>query len=294
MNIRTGEWNHNRALAIAAAVAAISLVVSFRVEAQGRSASEPRFEVASVRLYSASSTSVISRPSSDWAVADGTSWGQPGGMIALRGIVLSSVLRHAFGIRPGQLKGPSWLDQDFYEILANVPADATKEQIPLMFQNLFKERFRLQFHLEPQTRRVFALTLLRDGQRLEEADEDAAPTRFAGKAPNVGSGPFGGFAMTRANGIVYAELRSATMPQLALALSQGQLLDLPVYDATGLEGSYHVTLEIDSRGLTLDAPNPLGPAILEALRKQGLNLENRRMEVENFVIDHIERSPAEN
>jgi uncharacterized protein (TIGR03435 family) len=124
-------------------------------------------------------------------------------------------------------------------------------------------------------------------------------------------------AKTRfANGVLHTEFAGMTMKSLTEYLNQYPdtqyvigLLDLPVVDMTELKGSYQVTLDI-SRG---DMPRARGPANQEdasqalptasdppgnsvraSLQKLGLKLERRRLPVEKFVIDLVERTPTEN
>lgn len=65
---------------------------------------------------------------------------------------MSSLLSAAFGLGVDQIKGPAWL-RDFtampyYEIVATMPPDTTKEQGERMLQKLLIERSHLVFHYE--------------------------------------------------------------------------------------------------------------------------------------------------
>jgi uncharacterized protein (TIGR03435 family) len=124
-------------------------------------------------------------------------------------------------------------------------------------------------------------------------------------------------AKTRfANGILHTEFASMRMKLLTGYLNQYPdtqyvigLLDLPVVDMTELKGSYQVTLDIsrgdmprarapanqEDGGQALPtASDPPGNSVRASLQKLGLKLERRRLPVEKFVIDHIERAPTEN
>jgi uncharacterized protein (TIGR03435 family) len=80
---------------------------------------------------------------------------------------------------------------------------------------------------------------------------------------------------------------------------------------TELEGSYQVTLDISSSdfprvravqpadqgaaGQAVPAASePSGSSVRASLEKLGLKLERRRLPIEKFVVDHIERKPTEN
>jgi uncharacterized protein (TIGR03435 family) len=131
-----------------------------------------------------------------------------------------------------------------------------------------------------------------------------------------GTGPFG-MAKTRfANGVLHTDFASMTMKSLTEYLNQYPdtqyvigLLDLPVVDMTELKGSYQVTLDIsrgdmprargpanqEDAGQALPTPSdPPGYSVRASLQKLGLKLERRRLPVEKFVIDLVERTPTEN
>ena len=77
-----------------------------------------------------------------------------------------------YDLQAYQLSGPAWLDTEPFDILATVPAGAPKDQIPLMFQDLLAERFKLKFHRETQTAASYALVVGEGGPKLKEALPD--------------------------------------------------------------------------------------------------------------------------
>jgi uncharacterized protein (TIGR03435 family) len=74
-----------------------------------------------------------------------------------------------------------------------------------------------------------------------------------------------------------------------------KLLEHPVFDETGLEGKYDVTLDFAPvQASPTPANDDLGPSISAAIQEQlGLKLEATKRPVEVFVIDHVEK-PSEN
>ena len=89
----------------------------------------------------------------------------------------------------------------------------------------------------------------------------------------------------------------------------------PVTNSTGLEGNYDVSLQwapdqmgnvsspfgnVSSPlpGMENNAPaasEPSGPDLFTALQEQlGLKLQPKKVTIEIFVIDHIEKTPTEN
>jgi uncharacterized protein (TIGR03435 family) len=278
-------------------------------------APQPAFEVASVKLSTAGRMG--QSPNS-------RSWGDVTGRISLPNIQLQSILTRAYDVKPYQISGPSWLTSEFYDIVANVPKGAAKEQIPLMFQALLADRFRLTLHRETQMTPVYALVVAKGGPKLQEvppeSDEAIAPGQGGivrkgaiGNGPTFSTvskgGAFGAFKLTSEGGVQYFEFLKMTMKGLAAFLSQG-MVGLPVVDMTDLKGFYHVPLETNWAGLrvanaaltnTADtsqspatASDPMGLSIVESLQRIGLRLEHQKAPIEKLIIDHIEKVPAGN
>jgi hypothetical protein len=70
------------------------------------------------------------------------------GTVTLKGDPLKIVLMEAFKVKSYQIEGPSWLDEDCFDIVAKMPEGATSDQIPAMLQALLVERFKLAAHKE--------------------------------------------------------------------------------------------------------------------------------------------------
>ena len=140
-----------------------------------------------------------------------------------------------------------------------------------MLQALLKERFQMNFHLETRDVPAYTLTVARGGLKAKAAAPGASP----------------GFR--RAAGHLASE--SATMSLLADKLSQQS--DRPVVDATGIQGSYAVTLDWVSDELSKDAGS--GASLYTAIQEQlGLKLEASKAPMEVVVIEHLERAPTSN
>ena len=219
-------------------------------------AAQPKFEAASVKR-------------TDPGIV-GKSLGP--GTVVLKGIPLKPILAEAFKVKPDQIVGPSWLDDDCFEIVAKMPEGATSDQLPAMLQALLVERFKLAARKEDRPRAIYALVVDKNGPKLKESDASAQTGRTMFR-----SGP--GIAGFKG---------SMTMATLALRFS-GKL-DRPVQDFTGLTGKYDVDLT-----WTPDPASEPYPDIFTAVRESlGLRLEPRKEPVETLVIDHINRIPTEN
>src|SRR5580658_3856243 len=87
---------------------------------------QPSFEVASVKPSAARDFNP-----NLMGMRGGPGTADPG-QIAYTGVILKNVLLSAYGVDSYQVSGPGWLDQERYDILANVPPGTAKEQFNAM------------------------------------------------------------------------------------------------------------------------------------------------------------------
>ena len=86
--------------------------------------------------------------------------------VELKGLPLKPILAEAFHVKIDQIVGPSWLDEECFDIIAKVPEGATSEQRPAMFQALLAERFKLAAHKEDRPSNVYALVVDKGGPKV--------------------------------------------------------------------------------------------------------------------------------
>jgi uncharacterized protein (TIGR03435 family) len=70
------------------------------------------------------------------------------GTLFYRHVVLTAVIRRAYGVDGQQISGPDWINQDCYDFEAKFPPDTLLPQMREMLRNLLSERFRFQAHVE--------------------------------------------------------------------------------------------------------------------------------------------------
>lgn len=103
-----------------------------------------QFEVASVKRFAPVPTA--------GGVYFGPPRGGPGtpdpGLITWTYARLRDLLMTAYDVKTYQVYGPDWLNTERYDILARVPANATKDQVRVMWQTLLSDRFLLVLHHE--------------------------------------------------------------------------------------------------------------------------------------------------
>jgi len=211
---------------------------------------------------------------------------------AAKNHALKTLIAAAYNLSPRAISGgPAWVDSVRYDILARTPGGVRpnlNEQMS-MLRSLLSDRFRLEFHREPQELRSYALTIAKAGPKLKEStvSSDVAPQ---GPPPLI-------FVVSPQ--LVRLPGRSATMVELASVL-QRAALDDPVLDKTGLTARYDFDLEftpdetVFGGVLGKGVDDSAKPGLFAAIQQQlGLKLEKTRGTVDVLVIDHVER-PSEN
>src|SRR6266480_44725 len=249
-------------------------------QAQNTAATEPGYEVASVKPNKAGSDqSRLIFP--------------PDGMAATN-VTLQMFIRAAYAVQDYQISGaPNWLKSEKYDIEARMNGSVADELRKLspdqrtlkrnrMLQVLLAERFKLSLHRETKELPVYALVIAKGGPKLHEAKHSVM---------RLGRG----------------ELTSHEVGIALLARALSRQLGRPVLDKTGLPGYYEFTLhwtpEESQTFIGFDGtiipdnarpPDSSWPSVFAAVQEQlGLKLESQKGPVEILVIDHVER-PSEN
>jgi uncharacterized protein (TIGR03435 family) len=302
-------------------------VFAFTATCSALAQSNLTFEVASVRQSDFQSNAAV-KP-----MTGGPGTDDPGRMTWWRRS-LGDLLVYAYGLKPDRILGPDWITSGDYliprfDIVANVPNGATKEQVQVMLQNLLAERFSLSLHHEQKNFPAYELTVAKAGPKLKASSIDpnnlAPPpkshvqTLRDGIVPELPEG-FAGMASTPPgpSGVWHTIARAQFVSALVGLLKSVTGED--VVDKTGLTGVYDFNLEYTTEGLTgnfadiavllaqkaaaLQARNgqgtgevqsPDGPNLFSALEKQlGLKLAKKSEPVDVLVIDHAEKVPAVN
>jgi uncharacterized protein (TIGR03435 family) len=235
--------------------------------------------------------------------------GDPG-RLNFANVSLKDLIRQAYEVKDYQITGPDWLNATRYDVVAKLPPNTTKEQVPLMLQSLLADRFKLTLHRDKKELPVYVLVVGKNGPKLKKSEEDSG-----GPAPAGPPGLFGGRGRVQM-GRGRLTAKNSTVSGFADILSRQ--LDRPVVDGTGIQGLYDFTLEWtpDERqnmrpggvvpmreageeahaGPAPNAPEPgAHPTIFAAVQEQfGLKMEAKKNPVEILVIDHAEKAPTEN
>src|SRR5579864_8599913 len=61
------------------------------------------------------------------------------GRLTYTNLTLKAMITTAYDVKPDQVTGPGWLDTERFDIVAKIPAGATKAQVNQMLQNLLAD-----------------------------------------------------------------------------------------------------------------------------------------------------------
>ena len=197
------------------------------------------------------------------------------GLVHYTHVSLQNLLAQAYRIKNAQISGPNWLDSDRFDIAAKMPPGTTPDDLPSMLRTLLAERFELRYHTETKTVSGYSLTVAKGGPKLVKADGDAGD--ISTDSVTARRRIKGNIGMTYLAGLL------------------ANMVDRPVVDETGIKGVYRIDLVWSEDGSTDSSAAEDFPSLFTALRSTlGLGLESRRIPVDIYVIDHVDRVPVAN
>jgi uncharacterized protein (TIGR03435 family) len=284
----------------------LTAFASFAVFGQAPAAS-PEFEVASVKP-SAESANPMANVSRGLHI--------DGAMVSYDGMPLRWYLRTAYRVKEHQISGPDWINSERFDIVAKLPAGATREQIPDMLLALLVDRFKLTSHRETKDFPVYALTVAKGGLKMKESPLHPTTDEGVGKNNvdvNVTGGNRGAVVSLGKGASVSFEAQRLVAKKVTMAYladSLARFVDRPVVDMTNVTGTYDCTIPYnldDLRALILSsapAGTPLPPrqaevgdngvSLVDSLLALGLKMEPRKAPLDMVVIDHMEKTPTAN
>jgi len=242
------------------------------------------FEVASVKLTDPND-SVFVTMSADPAI------------VSYRNLTLRDAIRGAYKVSDFQIVGPDWMSNVRFEVDAKLPATATTDQIPEMFQALLEERFKLTWRREPKEMQVYALMVGKDGPKLKPAQ-----TVPPGQAMAMGTDGKPRAAVVFGGSLSQMKITAPHASLRTLVGVASRFTSRPVVDATGIDGEYDFSItfaaETDAGLPRSFQSNPAlsepAPSFAEAVKKYGLRIESRKETIDMFIITSVEKKPTEN
>ena len=265
---------------------------------------KPQFEVASVKP-------VQTAAGPDRGVAMMRMWEMmpPGalpmpdpGRLHIQGWSLRQLVAAAYRVRSDKVSGPSWMEDERFDIEAKLPEGFKPGQAQEMLQSLLAERFGLELHDERRELPGFALVVGKRGTKLEEFVPPVPPAESSNPEESqeeqkeqaqermkaiqaqmqerMRSGP-------RMAGRSWSSWKGITATQWAEHLAS--MAGGPVEDETGLSGKYNIAIE--TWRATDDEPEH---TVFDAVEELGLKLVPRKVPVDLLVIDKVSKTPTPN
>jgi uncharacterized protein (TIGR03435 family) len=280
-------------------------VVSLLIAAPALAQKLPEFEVASIKPT----------PEGTNPAAAAVGLRITGDQVRISGLSLKDYIGMAYSLEPPQVIVPEWAAQVRFDISANLPADATREQIPPMLQALLVDRFQLKAHKESREFPIYALTVSKGGLKIKGTPVDPNAPRPAAVEAG-GGGSAAGIVITLGQGTFTLasnklEVKNMTMADLAGALTR--FSERKTIDATGNTDRFDFSLDLAQEdyqfALMRAAVNNgvvLPPQVLRFLdtapsnvfgqyiAKTGLELEERRAPLDVVIVDSVARAPVAN
>ena len=282
-----------------------SLVVC---SAFGQSASNPQFEVASIRASS---------PLDQGTVNVGVHI--DGSQIRVAYLTLKDYVGLAYRMKVSQISGPDWISNQQFDIAATLPKGVATSQIPEMFQALLADRFQLKVHRIKKEFPVYVLLVGKGPLKLKEIPPDsnddsddpkgtvniAAGGSAAGVSVNLGHGSSWSFVPNR------FEAKKLTMAQFAANVER--FIDREIVDRTDLKGQYDLAFDVnpdDYRPMLIRSAIAAGAVLppqalsvlensstaglADAVAQTGLKLEASKAMLDVIVVDDGLRTPIAN
>ena len=244
---------------------------------RAQTAAPPRFDVASVKVNNG--PFLETRPQ------------RSGGRIRWT-TDLYYLIGYAYRLQPWRMSGPVPGSDHIYDVEATTDPNATDDQVRLMLQSLLIDRFKMAAHRETRDVDGYALTVAKNGPRMQPAKEGVIPPLPEWASQHSGdAAQMEGLVVTTlpAAGVHNLIGRRVTMLQLSEALER--TLSTAVFDETGLTDKYYFGLQYAAGDSPTEVPLP---DLFSAIKELGLKLEKHRGPVEMLVVDHIEKTPGEN
>lgn len=198
-----------------------------------------------------------------------------------KNVTLKRLVAEAYHLQINQVFGPSWIDQNEYDIDARAASGTTSGQMAQMLQRLLAERFSLKEHSETREMRVYELVVAKSGAKI-------TPEKNPDTTSEQGGFHFHGDLHHFAD--LLAVQLSIPAPDNPGEPVRASTSPVPVLDKTGLPGTFDFGVDVHPE-LGTDLFTTWQRALQEQL---GLRIENRKGAVPVLVVDDAARIPTEN
>ena len=242
-------------------------VLAFSCLAWAQEPAPLAFEVASVKA---------SPPDSG-----GTTFYRITSQYSVKGASLRDYVKLAWGLQDYAVDAPKWLDAAKFDVVGKLPEGAphTQSAVNQMMQSLLVDQFQLTFHREKRDVNGYALVAGKNGLKLTRSTTAGGYGTSSGLASRVWA-------------------KGVPLTQLATQLSQ--VLNDPVVNQIPDESTYDYDLKWDSgdRPASTAGNDPVSsvtPAqtLAGALEQAGLRFEKRKIPLDVFIVDKMDKAPRQ-
>jgi uncharacterized protein (TIGR03435 family) len=221
-------------------------------------------------------------------------------------VTLKDLIANAYHVDYFQITSKIPLDRERFDLVANVPQGATRDEFRLMMRNLLEERFRLKAHIESKDFAAYELVVAQSGLKMKESGATPLPPQDMRQPPpgagfpDLPPGRAGAISNHSMSGGFLLVRTKAQQEPISVLVSMLQTPGQePVVDKTGLKGKYDFTLEYSSDipGAPRDGDGtpPVAPGLFTAVQQQlGLQLVAKKLPFDVVVVESLDRAPTEN
>ena len=238
----------------------------------------PRFDVASIKLWSPPTTPVTGIRGPAAPVGSG---------IFNRSTSVARLIAEAYEVQDFQLSGgEDWVRTERYDVAARAGREVSQAELREMVKALLADRFRLRVRTETREMPILELRVARSDGRVGGNLHDCSD---ANDKEGI-STPERPFRAPRNGGVATADCADGVRLLAAIATRHLQTI---VVDKTGLTGQWRFDFYYSSEDLS-GRTNPDLPSFEGAIREQlGLRVEERHGPVDVIIVESAER-PSEN
>jgi uncharacterized protein (TIGR03435 family) len=208
----------------------------------------------------------------------------------LRQAPMRDLVGIAYNINPGYVKGgPSWIEEDRFDVNAKMPPGTTADTARLMMRALLEDRFKLVARATTALAPGGLLTVGADKVKMKQSNGSGdSGCKFQFPPPNQQPGAVSYMVLSCHN--ISMEAFAPTLHNYIYEYMPG-----PISDGTGLKGTWDFDLKWSNRG-QLATAGADGITIFDAVEKQlGLKLLGNQMAQRPVVmVDSVNETPTPN
>lgn len=222
------------------------------------------------------------------------------GLYVIRFATMVDLIRSAYGVEAERvLGGPTWLENDTFDVIAKPPAGSTTDSAKPLLRELLADRFQLAVHNDSRPVPAYAIKAGKHPLLKQSDGSGDSGCKFTLPPPPAPPAPGGppppaplfSYACTNMTMAKFAEALTSS-----IFLAPQYLNERVVVDETELKGAWDFDLKFTPRGMiTPTGPMPGALSLFEAVDKQlGLRLDPVDVPMPVIVVDSVNQKPTPN